>query len=125
LRSIPVQSANVIKACTSIRVLTSTLLYLIASESSCDTLLIACEVVHFNLNCTLIIEPPLWSSDQGSWLQIQRSGFDSRSYQILCEVVGLQRGLLSLFNTIEKLLERINSDSELEIRYYGSRGSLR
>jgi hypothetical protein len=27
-------------------------------------------------------EPPLWSSGQGSWLQIQRPGFDSRHYQI-------------------------------------------
>jgi hypothetical protein len=26
--------------------------------------------------------PPLWSSDQSSWLQIQRSGFNSRRYQI-------------------------------------------
>jgi hypothetical protein len=26
--------------------------------------------------------PPLWSSGQNSWLQIQKSGFDSRSYQI-------------------------------------------
>jgi hypothetical protein len=25
--------------------------------------------------------PPLWSSDQSSWLQIRRSGFDSRHYQ--------------------------------------------
>jgi hypothetical protein len=27
-------------------------------------------------------EPPLWSSGQSSWLQMQRSGFDSRRYQI-------------------------------------------
>jgi hypothetical protein len=26
--------------------------------------------------------PPLWSSGRSSWLQIHRSGFDSRSYQI-------------------------------------------
>jgi hypothetical protein len=26
--------------------------------------------------------PPLWSSGQSSWLQIQRSRFDSRRYQI-------------------------------------------
>jgi hypothetical protein len=31
----------------------------------------------------------LWSSGQSSWLQIQRSGFDSRRYQIFREVVGL------------------------------------
>jgi hypothetical protein len=29
--------------------------------------------------------PPLWSSGQSSWLQIQRSGFDSRLYQIFCD----------------------------------------
>jgi hypothetical protein len=32
-----------------------------------------------NLN---IILPPLWSSGQSSWLQIQRPGFDFRCYQI-------------------------------------------
>jgi hypothetical protein len=30
-------------------------------------------------------KPPLWSSSQSSWLQIQRSGFDSRVYQISSE----------------------------------------
>jgi hypothetical protein len=49
--------------------------------------------------------PPLWSSSQSSWLQIQRSWFDSRSYQILWEVVGLERGPLSLVSTIEELTE--------------------
>jgi hypothetical protein len=29
-----------------------------------------------------IIIPPLWSSGQSSWLQIQKSGFDSRRYRI-------------------------------------------
>jgi hypothetical protein len=29
-----------------------------------------------------IRRPPLWSSGQSSWLLTQRSGFDSRSYQI-------------------------------------------
>jgi hypothetical protein len=28
------------------------------------------------------IKPPLWSSGQSSWLQIQRPVFDSRHYQI-------------------------------------------
>jgi hypothetical protein len=32
--------------------------------------------------------PPLWSSGHSIWLQIQRSGFDSRRYQIFWEVVG-------------------------------------
>jgi hypothetical protein len=50
--------------------------------------------------------PPLWSSGQSSWLQIQRSGFDSRHYQIFWEVVGLERGPLSLVSTTEELLDR-------------------
>jgi hypothetical protein len=41
-------------------------------------------------------EPPLWSSGQSSWLQIQ----------IFWEVVGLERGPLSLVKIIEELLER-------------------
>jgi hypothetical protein len=49
--------------------------------------------------------PPLWSSGQSSWLQIQRSGFDSWRYQIIREVVGLKRGLLSLMSATEELLE--------------------
>jgi hypothetical protein len=35
-----------------------------------------------NINAYLSLErPPLWSSGQSSWLQIQRSRFDSRHYQ--------------------------------------------
>jgi hypothetical protein len=33
--------------------------------------------------------PPLWFSGQRSWLQIQRSGIDSRRYQIFWEVMSL------------------------------------
>jgi hypothetical protein len=29
-----------------------------------------------------VTEPPLWSRGQSSWLQIERSGFDFRHYQI-------------------------------------------
>jgi hypothetical protein len=65
--------------------------------------------------------PPLWSSDQSSWLQIQRSGFDSRCYQISWEVVGLERGPLSLVSTTEELLERNGSGSGLESWEYGRR----
>jgi hypothetical protein len=38
----------------------------------------------YNILCTLnwILRPPLWSSDQSSWLQIQSSGLDSLHYQI-------------------------------------------
>jgi hypothetical protein len=56
------------------------------------------------LNCDR--GPPLWYSGQSPWLQIRRSGFDSRRYQIFWEVVGLERGPLSLVSTIEELLGR-------------------
>jgi hypothetical protein len=65
--------------------------------------------------------PPLWSSGQSSWLQIQRSGFDSRRYQIFREVVDLERGPLSLVSTTEELLGRKSSGSGLESREYGRR----
>jgi hypothetical protein len=68
--------------------------------------------------------PPLWSSGQSSWLQIQKFWFYSRRYQIFWEVVGLERGPLSLVSTILELLERKSSDSGLEIREYGRRGSV-
>jgi hypothetical protein len=54
----------------------------------------------------MFLGPHLWSSGQSSWLQIQRSGFDSRRYQIFLDVVGLERGPLNLVNTIWELLER-------------------
>jgi hypothetical protein len=38
--------------------------------------------------------------------------------------VGLERSLLSLVNTTEDLLERKSSGSSLEVREYGSRGSV-
>jgi hypothetical protein len=66
--------------------------------------------------------PPLWSSDQSSWLQIQRSGFDSRRYQISWEVVGLERDPLSLVSTIEELLGTKSSGSGLKKIYYSSKG---
>jgi hypothetical protein len=50
--------------------------------------------------------PLLWSSGQSSWLQIRRPGFDSRRYQIFWEVVGLERGPLSLVSTTDELLDR-------------------
>jgi hypothetical protein len=63
--------------------------------------------------------PPLWSTGQSSWLQNQRSGFDSLRYQIFREVVGLERVPLSLVSTTEELLERKSSGSGLENREYG------
>jgi hypothetical protein len=68
--------------------------------------------------------PPLWSSGQSSWLQIQKSAFNSWRYQIFWEVVGLERGPLSLVSTIKELLERNSSGSGLEIREYGRKGSV-
>jgi hypothetical protein len=65
--------------------------------------------------------PPLWSSGQSSWLQIQRSGFDSQRYQIFWKVLGLERGPLSLVSTTEELLERKSSSSDLESRENGRR----
>jgi hypothetical protein len=65
--------------------------------------------------------PPLWSSGQGSWLQIQRSGFYSLRYQIFWEVVGMERGPFSLVSTIEELLERKSSGSGLQNWEYGRR----
>jgi hypothetical protein len=67
----------------------------------------------------------LWSSAQSSWLQIQRSGFDSQRYQILWEVMSLEWDPLSLVSTIEELLESKSSVFGLENRDYGRRGSAR
>jgi hypothetical protein len=60
-----------------------------------------------------------------SWLQIQRSELDFRRYQIFWEVVGLERGPLSLVSTTEELLGRKNGDSGLENRESGCRDSSR
>jgi hypothetical protein len=69
--------------------------------------------------------PPLWSSVQSSWLQIQRSGFDSRLYQIFWEEVDLELGPLKLLSTSEDLLERKSRDSGLESREHCRRNPLR
>jgi hypothetical protein len=48
------------------------------------------KVLLFTVNIIMCLrkrKPPLWSSGQSSWLQIQRSGLDSRRYQIFWEVV--------------------------------------
>jgi hypothetical protein len=57
---------------------------------------------------------------QTSWLQLQRSGFDSRRYQVFWEVVGLERDPLGLVSTFEELLQRRSSSSGLENLEYGS-----
>jgi hypothetical protein len=48
-------------------------------------------------------------------------GLDSRRYQIFWEVVGLERGPLSLVSTTEALLERKSSSCDLEKWEYGYR----
>jgi hypothetical protein len=63
------------------------------------------------------VRSPLWSRGQGSWLQIRRSGFDSRRYQIFW-VVDLERGPFSLGSTTEELLGRKSNGSGLESREY-------
>jgi hypothetical protein len=63
----------------------------------------------------------LWSSGQNSWLQIKRFGFYSRRYQFSGEVVGLERGPLSLVGPTEELLEKKNDGSGVEKRDYGRR----
>jgi hypothetical protein len=65
----------------------------------------------------------MWSSGRSSLLQILRSGFDSRRYQIFYEIVGLERDPPSLASTTEELLERKSSGSGLENGDYGRRGS--
>jgi hypothetical protein len=67
---------------------------------------------------------PLRSIGQSSWLQMQRSGFDSRLHQIFWEVVSLERVPLSLVSTNEELLERKISGSGLENREYCRRDPL-
>jgi hypothetical protein len=63
----------------------------------------------------------VWCRDQSSWLQIQRSGFDSQFYQIFWEVVGLERGPLSLVSATEELLGRKSSGSGPGSRECGHR----
>jgi hypothetical protein len=52
-------------------------------------------------------------------------GFDSRHYQVFWEVVGVERGPLSLVSATEELLTRKRSGSGLETREYGRGNPLR
>jgi hypothetical protein len=63
----------------------------------------------------------MWSSGKSFWLQIQGFGFDSLHYRIFWEIVGLERGPLSLVSTTEELLERKSNCSGLENRDSGLR----
>jgi hypothetical protein len=66
-----------------------------------------------------------WPSGQSSWLQIQRSWFYSRYYQIFWQVVILEWGPLSLVSTTEERLERKSSGFGLESGEFGHRESWR
>jgi hypothetical protein len=99
-------------------------------EETKNALMSRCNGTHVNLllsvnNSTIRSHwrPPLWSSGQSSLpqIQIQRFGFDFRRYQIFWQVVGLERGPVSLMSTTEELLKRKSSGSGLESREYGSR----
>jgi hypothetical protein len=63
--------------------------------------------------------PPLWSSGQSSWLQIQ--GSRVRFPGTIKKSSGLERGPLSLVSTTEELLDKKSSGSCLENREYGRR----
>jgi hypothetical protein len=65
--------------------------------------------------------PLLWSSSQTSRLQSQRSGFDSRRYQLFWEAVGLKQRPLNLVSTIEELLGGNSNDLGLYSQEYGRR----
>jgi hypothetical protein len=58
-------------------------------------------------------------------LRSRGPGFYSRRYQIVREIVGLERRPLSLVSTIEELLGRNNSGFGLEKRQYGRGDPLR
>jgi hypothetical protein len=66
--------------------------------------------------CGLVVRVPGYRS--------RGLGFDFPHYHIFWEVVGLERGSLSLVSTTEELLERKSSDSDKEIREYGRRDPL-
>jgi hypothetical protein len=67
--------------------------------------------------CGLVVRVPGYRS--------RGPGFDSRRYQIFWEIMGLERGPLSLLSTIEELLGRNSSGSGLESREYGRGDPLR
>jgi hypothetical protein len=82
-----------------------------------DTAILHTQIVFYFLILTILcacmcsIRPTLLSGGQSSWLQIQRSGFDSRHYQTFWDVMRPEWGWLSLISTIEKLLERKSGGS--------------
>jgi hypothetical protein len=87
------------------------------------TLTIPCYPIYFILFicldrlCGLVFRVSVYRS--------RSPGFDSRRYQIFCEVVGLERGPLSFVSTIEEVLGINSSGSGLENREYGRGDPLR
>jgi hypothetical protein len=71
-------------------------------------------IIIIHMHMFIYARPPLLSSDQSSWLKIQRSWFSYQRYQIFWEIVGQERGPLSLVSKIEELLDRKSSSSGLE-----------
>jgi hypothetical protein len=68
--------------------------------SNCGTnLRLAAQATRTALNRT-----PLWSNGQNSWLRIQRSQVRFPALPVLSEIVGLERGPLSLVRITEELL---------------------
>jgi hypothetical protein len=62
--------------------------------------------------------PPLWSSGQSSWLQIQRSRVRFPALQDFLSSSGSGMGSLSPMSTTEELFGRNNCSSSLETRKY-------
>jgi hypothetical protein len=86
-----------------------------------DTYIIPSQMTILKTNIIRTFDDRLCGLVVWVWLQIQRSGFDSRRYQIFWEVVGLERGQLSHVCTIDELLERKSNGSGLQIWEYGRR----
>jgi hypothetical protein len=90
--------------------------YLDVQKSSCKICRIimrhsVCHCAVKDRLCGLVVRVP--------GIKSRGIGFDSRRYQIFWEVMGLERGQLSLVSTIKELLGRNNSGSGLENREYG------
>jgi hypothetical protein len=96
---------------------TSTRIYLISNDLYS---MIYCGMfkIHFNAYRLLVYR---FCSLVVFWVQIHRSGFDSRRHQIFGEVVVLEWGPLNLVSTTEELLGRKSNGSDLETREYGRR----
>jgi hypothetical protein len=114
----PRNFSKLIKMIPSLRIIFTVI---VASASGCSKRSPPWGLPILNLHTITVSRPPLWSTGQSSWLQIQRSGFCSRRYRIFWELVDLERGPLSLVSTTEEPLGRKSSGSGLENREYGRR----